>query len=745
MSIPSITDRLEAATTKAEGASQIMHDVANGGPLVEVPTESGPVPSLQRWFADLNDRTSGAVGQVQEALDDEVLARQQLGERVYSAVLSFPDYAAASAAADGLPDGQGIEAPNADGRLSIFEVQSGALVFKDFAPDAIRMQSYTALRAYTGRAEAIDISTPGIAGRFNRDTSDTTTADNGGTVIVDAAGRRWKRAFSGDVHITWFGVDGLATTDDAPKISAAIAAAGKRRVNCAGVNLGIGSTLILPDGADLDGGNFSSTLLALPTLVGDMVQSANFTTLTGTNDAFAAGVPETVRMDGFIVQGNYQNEARTAYIRTSGHGVRVFVRKPFFNLRIFNVPGIGFFSECPGGNGPTPLRPGYSRQAGIHLYVHGTKEEGVIWQGPPDVPVAEIFQTASGSRIAAEDELGKVSSPTYGATNGGQTDGVVIDKIGGEFGLVHSWGNYAGCGIVQYGGRLNADMLISESCLYGGCKLIGGFGQITRLDVHRVGGWLGDTTPDFIHASPGAGNVGHQIGSLVVQHQSPLTDRATRNRVQLETTSRFLKVAEFLISANNLPGHGLVIDAGAAFYDLKGGMITLCRGTAGDSTPSAAVVRNTTGYGSIETQVINCDNVFQSGAAPTSEAISITFTCQSSDTAFSGTARANSGQNWNISGVLGTTYKGSKWQGALTFASNVAGVQTASLAHSLISAPGFGRVTAALVDTDSHMTPSAKPTFLITEASATQISAEFEISTPTGSNTTPRVWVTAEV
>jgi hypothetical protein len=42
-------------------------------------------------------------------------------------------------------------------------------------------------------------------GLFRYDASDTTTADNGGTVIVDAAGNRWKRQWSGDVVFTWFG------------------------------------------------------------------------------------------------------------------------------------------------------------------------------------------------------------------------------------------------------------------------------------------------------------------------------------------------------------------------------------------------------------------------------------------------------------------------------------------------------------------------------------------------------------
>lgn len=75
--IPTLAERLEVATVKAEDASGIMHDVANGDAVTEVPTASGPVPSIAKWYADLNDRTSGAVGQVAADLEAEVQARQQ--------------------------------------------------------------------------------------------------------------------------------------------------------------------------------------------------------------------------------------------------------------------------------------------------------------------------------------------------------------------------------------------------------------------------------------------------------------------------------------------------------------------------------------------------------------------------------------------------------------------------------------------------------------------------------------------
>lgn len=46
------TDRLEAAATKADAASDIAHQWANGDENTEVPTESGPLPSIKKFVAD---------------------------------------------------------------------------------------------------------------------------------------------------------------------------------------------------------------------------------------------------------------------------------------------------------------------------------------------------------------------------------------------------------------------------------------------------------------------------------------------------------------------------------------------------------------------------------------------------------------------------------------------------------------------------------------------------------------------
>ncbi len=80
------------------------------------------------------------------------------------------------------------------------------------ALDAIQLADYAALRAYAGSKKDAYVTGLGIAGEFTRDDADTTSADNGGTVIVASNGKRWKRAFSGAISLGWFAV-GNGTVD----------------------------------------------------------------------------------------------------------------------------------------------------------------------------------------------------------------------------------------------------------------------------------------------------------------------------------------------------------------------------------------------------------------------------------------------------------------------------------------------------------------------------------------------------
>jgi len=78
--------------------------------------------------------------------------------------------------------------------------------------------NYANIRAYSGSGNRIHcngrvIEHDGGAGVFVRDDTDKITDDNGGTVLVDVKGRRWKRAFEGDVLLLWFCSHGDGVTD----------------------------------------------------------------------------------------------------------------------------------------------------------------------------------------------------------------------------------------------------------------------------------------------------------------------------------------------------------------------------------------------------------------------------------------------------------------------------------------------------------------------------------------------------
>ena len=90
------------------------------------------------------------------------------------------------------------------------------------------LADYAALRGYAGGAAVAYVTGPlatahpaGIAGTFIRDDSDTTSADDGATILVASNGKRWKRQFSGGVNVQWFGAK-MDGTDDTAGVQAAI-------------------------------------------------------------------------------------------------------------------------------------------------------------------------------------------------------------------------------------------------------------------------------------------------------------------------------------------------------------------------------------------------------------------------------------------------------------------------------------------------------------------------------------------
>lgn len=84
----------------------------------------------------------------------------------------------------------------------------------------IRSNTTANTRVYClGKEKAYD----GGFGIFEVDATDNTSLDNGGTILVDASGRRWKRQYDGNVNILWF-AKGDGVTVETTALRSAIAA-----------------------------------------------------------------------------------------------------------------------------------------------------------------------------------------------------------------------------------------------------------------------------------------------------------------------------------------------------------------------------------------------------------------------------------------------------------------------------------------------------------------------------------------
>lgn len=107
---------------------------------------------------------------------------------------------------------------------------------QEFLQDQVALPTMASLRALTVLPSSHSALTlagfygagDGGGGRFVYNASDTTTADDGGTIVVDAAGRRWYRLFDGPLNIRWFGMKPDLSADcKAQMLACVVAAAGR--------------------------------------------------------------------------------------------------------------------------------------------------------------------------------------------------------------------------------------------------------------------------------------------------------------------------------------------------------------------------------------------------------------------------------------------------------------------------------------------------------------------------------------
>jgi hypothetical protein len=178
------------------------------------------------------------------------------------------------------------------------------------------LSDYTQLRSYNGRATHIRITDPGIAGFFYYDASDTTSVDNGGTVIVSGS-KRWKRVVD-DVFVdSWWQPAKNGISDDGliyQNIAAILPASATLKVVGNGTRI-IGNQI-----------TFSQSNLTFICDKGAKFKQKNNTLTLDSLFHFSGSAITLLRMD---VDGNVAGNITTSYtgrgeiVKVSGDNARI--------------------------------------------------------------------------------------------------------------------------------------------------------------------------------------------------------------------------------------------------------------------------------------------------------------------------------------------------------------------------------------------------------------------------------------
>lgn len=220
-------------------------------------------------------------------------------------------------------------------RMQVYDNASPANLLRDIDP--LNPQSATAgglsvvtniaaLRAGSFTSGALFVEgyyAAGDAGRgwFAYAPSDTSSADNGGTIIVDSAGHRFYRVLNGAVTIDHFGAKlDSGATDNATYINAATAAAVDVQVpgSTSGAFYAFGSTLQVRSGGRLSGQGKTSYLKATNAFGTSSPLVSNYTT----SPANLAARDDGVTIENLTIDANSQGLANVSLTATQNFTLR---------------------------------------------------------------------------------------------------------------------------------------------------------------------------------------------------------------------------------------------------------------------------------------------------------------------------------------------------------------------------------------------------------------------------------------
>jgi hypothetical protein len=286
----------------------------------------------------------------------------------------------------------------------------------------------------------------GGEGMFEYKSSDATSSDNGGTIIVDASSRRWYRATNGaDYSLRWFGSKGNGSTDDTTPVTscatAAMAAGRGIRVPQGNFVINSGPIAIVPTSAfrmkgdgigisTLSCSNAASSLFTFtstnyvttPIEICDLTVSGSASATSGTMLNFSGGCAGLNLHNVNLLNGF--NAISLAGTGTSqGFQLRDLTLVGFVNDGIIiqiGAGGLGVFENIQMNTGANASGAGISMSGGQGLWM-----TDIDIQGPPSC----ILMIAGSGQTIQDISMKGVWAD--GAARGATTAAIGINIAGG--------------------------------------------------------------------------------------------------------------------------------------------------------------------------------------------------------------------------------------------------------------------------------------------------------------------------
>jgi len=518
-------------------------------------------------------------------------------------------------------------------------------------------------------------------------------------------------------NVKMFGALGNSINDDTSSIQDAINAC----------NLNGGGVVYIPSGTYM----ITTIFLKSNVLIeGEQRDSVILKSIAGTNADMIASYnysTEDLQSGGVIrlqLNGNYfstvWNDVNGSYNNTLGGGVRVRGYGLVFDIGIYNIAGIGFLSEEP-HNGENSSA--YHKIGELTIDGRDFGKEGIIIKGPNDWILKQAFIGRAGIMKRPDADTNIQYSAYYG---GDVVNGIVLDGVNMEIGLIHVYANWSGTGFrTKNTCRLtNNGRVISESNRSQVVLSQNTYGSID-IDVRNIAlyhpNWS-DSIDTYSNGDEEWTAITNYSNKMNINITSGRTITSTKRVVGATIVETYgsskINARCFNSTAPSGDAEAGSLYSGTFFSvfsenatidiytEKNNGMSCYVAGSYNDirlnikdNIGGSALLRNSFNnnkFGNkIEGVFTNCDTTFNSIGTPTNEIINLVVSNSSSKTIFTGDKpnEFNRNQIWNISGNNAGTVIGTRTRTKFNIDETITTEQVITIPHNQLFTPSLQTIS----------------------------------------------------